>query len=369
MRECTVCQSCFPDPVLVCDRERAETRTTLPIETIVNQRYLLKRRLGSGSVSIVYLATDQNDGSDHALKIIQPELIGQNSTVADHFLLQGRKAFALRHPNILSVTDSGLINNLLPFMTTDLVPGSSLHESLSKGRRISSSEALEYMTAIGAGLAHAHAEGVVHGDLKPRNILIQKQLPVAQAIKIADFGVSALKTGKIHADVKGKSSGILRSPVYLAPEEWSEDGADARSDIYSLGVILYQMLTGDVPFKGKSIPAIMRAHLVQPPPQITGRFPEVSAEIESVVLHALEKDPANRPATVDSFIAELREAVMAQPETNKTIVVSDVVYAEQETRELRPMLSAATQSLLLALGVVLVLTLIGVGVYYSRISQ
>lgn len=369
MRECTVCQSCFPDTVLVCDRERAETRSTLPIDTIVNQRYLLKRRLGSGSVSIVYLATDQTNGSDHALKIVQPELIGQNSTVTEHFLLQARKAFALRHPNIVSVTDSGLINNLLPFMTTGFVVGSSLHESLSKGRRIAPSEALEYMTAIGAGLGHAHAQGVVHGDLKPRNILIQKQLPVARAVRIADFGVSALKSGKIHADLKGKSRGILRSPVYLAPEEWSEEGADARSDIYSLGVILYQMLTGDVPFKGKSIPAIMRAHLVESPPRIAGRFPEISEEIESVVLHALEKDPANRPATVDSFIAALRESVVVQSETDKTIVVSGEADAEEETYEPRPVLSAATQSVLLALGVVLVLTLIGVGVYYSRISQ
>lgn len=369
MRECTVCQSCFPDTILVCDRDRAETRTTLPIETIVNQRYLLKRRLGSGSVSIVYHATDQTDGSDHALKIVQPELIGQNSTVADRFLLQSRKAFALRHPNIVSVTDSGLINNLLPFMTTDFVSGSSLHEVLSKGRRTTTAEAVEYLTAIGAGLAHAHAQGVVHGDLKPRNILIHKGLPVARAIRVADFGVSALKSGKIHADVKGKSSGILRSPVYLAPEEWSEDGADARSDIYSLGVILYQMLTGDVPFKGKSIPAIMRAHLVDPPPRIEGRFPEISTEIENVVLRALEKDPVNRPATVESFVAEFRQAVMVQPEVDHTIVVSNPVYAEAYTPEPRPMLSAATQSLLLALGVVLVLTLIGVGVYYSRISQ
>lgn len=361
MRECTVCHSCFPDSVLVCDNEGAETKTTLPIETIVNQRYLLKRRLGAGSVSVVYLATDKIDHTDHALKIILPELIGQNSTIADHFLLAGRKAFALRHPHIVSVTDSGFINNLLPFLTMDLVVGTSLHELLTKGRRISPVEALAYVTALGAGLAHAHAHDVVHGDLKPRNVLIEKGSSVAGAIKIADFGVSALKSGKIHAHVKGKSSGILRSPVYLAPEEWSEEGADARSDTYSLGVILYQMLTGDVPFKGKSIPAIMRAHLVEPPPPIAGRFPEVSPELESVVLKALEKNPAHRPAIAD-FVEQFRQAVMVRAEPEE-------LQQPVETHEPRSMLSPATQSLLLGLGVVLVLTLIGVGVYYSRISQ
>ena len=367
MRECTVCQSCFPDTVLVCSHDGAETKTTLPIETIVSRRYLLKKRLGTGSMSVVYLATDQSDNTDRALKIVLPEVIGQNPTVSDHFLLQGRKAFALRHANIVSVTDSGLINNLLPFLTMELVAGFSLHEVLTKGRRLSPVEALQYLTALGAGLDHAHANNVVHGDLKPRNVLIQQELSVARAIKIADFGVSALKSGKIHADMKGKSSGVLRSPVYLAPEEWSEEVTDARSDIYSLGVILYRMLAGDVPFKGKSIPAIMRAHLVEAPPPIAGRFPEVSAEIERVVLQALEKDPANRPATVAEFVAAYRQVVMVQPEPEE--IVSNTVYAEQETHEPRPMLSAATQSLLLALGLVLVLTLIGVGVYYSRITQ
>jgi eukaryotic-like serine/threonine-protein kinase len=378
MRECTVCQSCFPDTVAVCNRDGAGTITTLPIKALVNKRYVLEKRIGGGSVSVVYLASDQTDGTECALRIILPDLVGHDSTVSAQFLTLARRAFALRHPNIVSVTDSGLIDDRIPFLTTDFVAGLSLRDTLADRRRLSPAEAVDYMTAIGAGLAHAHASGVVHGDLKPRNILIEKNRALSRAIKIADFGVSVLKSGKIEALAKGKTSGILRSPVYLAPEEWSEEGADTPSDIYSLGVILYQMLVGVVPFKGKSIPAIMRAHLVESPPGIAGRFPGLSSDIERVVLRALEKDPANRPATVESFVEEFRQAVLLSAESdvedtpvdlNRTVLLTVAVDEEEEPREPAPMLSAATQSLLLALGVVFVLALIGVGVYYSRISQ
>ncbi|HEU4713694.1 MAG TPA: serine/threonine-protein kinase [Pyrinomonadaceae bacterium] len=348
---------------------------TLPVDSIVNGRYRLKTRIGSGSVSSVYLATDERDGTDHAVRIISNEIIGNDSAAAESFLFLARDAFALRHPNIVSVTESGLVDNL-PFMRLDLVEGSSLKETLAKRGPLPPAHALEYVTAIGAGLAYAHAHGVVHGDLKPRNILIQNDLPLAKAIRISDFGLSGLKSGKIESTAQEKS-GILRSPLYLAPEEWSEEKSDFRSDIYSLGVILYQMLAGDVPFKGKSIPAIMKAHLMQPPPPIGG---QISADVERVVMHALEKDPANRPPTVEAFIEEFRQAVNggeAAVDLNQTIVLpqgtvnveNDEITVTDEPAELTPSLSAATQSVLLALGVVLVLALIGFGIYYSRTTQ
>lgn len=363
MRECTVCQSCFPDAIAVCERDDAATVTTLPVGPIVNERYLLKKRIRSGSVSIVYLASDRVDGVDRSLKIILPELIGHDATVSERFLLLGRNAFALRHRNIVSVTDSGLIDNLLPFVATEFVIGVSLETIIRLGVT-SAAQAVDYLSAIGAGLAHAHSSGVVHGDMKPRSILVESNQPPLHAIKIDDFGLSVLKSGKLKSPLEGKGSGILRSPVYLAPEEWSEEGGDKRSDIYSLGVILYQMLVGEVPFKGKSIPAIMRAHLVQPPPPIAGRYPGLTSEIERVVLHAIEKDPANRPPTVESFVEEFRQAVMSAAETDEYSQ-----HAEDEPKERTPMMSAAVQSVLLALGVVIVLVLIGAGVYYSRMSQ
>ncbi len=392
MKECTVCQSCFPDSAQTCDRDGSPAKTTLPIEPTIHRRYHLKRRVGAGSVSVVYLAFDETAGAECAVKIILPDSVGHSATVSERFLRQAKDAFALRHPNIVNVTDSGLIDGLLPFIVMDFIPAATLKEVLSGRGPIPPAEALEYLSAIGDGLEFAHVRGIFHGDLKPRNILVQQERPVDEAVKIADFGLSVIKSGKIHEATQGEGSGILRSPLYLAPEEWSEEETDARSDIYSLGVILYQMLTGQVPFKGKSIPAIMKAHLMEPPPRIAERFPVISAAVETVVLHALEKDPAKRPQTVESFVDEFRAAVTGEApvDFDKTIVLKnpepnfdatmvngltedDVDEVEEEFEaefEVGPKpLFGAMQPIMLAAGVVLVIVLIGVGIYYSRMSQ
>ena len=412
MKECTVCQSCFPDSAQTCDRDGSPVKTTLPIDPLINGRYHLKKRVGGGSVSVVYLANEDSAGIERAVKIILPDAVGHSASVAERFLGQAKEAFALRHPNIVNVTDSGLIDGLLPFIVVDFIPAASLKEVLSGRGPLAPAEALEYVSAIGEGLEFAHARGIFHGDLKPRNILVQHERPVAEAIRIADFGLSVIKSGKIHEATQGQGSGILRSPLYLAPEEWSEEESDARSDIYSLGVILYQMLTGQVPFKGKSIPAIMKAHLMEPPPRIAGRFPEISADVETVVLHALEKDPAKRPQTVESFVEEFRTALNDEAgavDFDKTIVLTNASFdvvdhadagddlrqpdfemtivnglAEDEVDEVaeefeeefeedvevgpKPLLGAL-QPFMLAAGVVLVIVLIGIGIYYSRMSQ
>lgn len=376
---------------------------------------------------MVYLAVDQSLGTNHALKIILPDSVGNNAGVAERFLLHAKEAFALHHPNIVNVTESGLIDGLLPYVVMDFIAGASLKEVLATGGPIGPSEAVEYISAIGEGLAFAHARGIVHGDLKPRNILVEQNCPIDEAIKITDFGLSVIKSGKIHGSTQEQGSGILRSPLYLAPEEWSEEESDARSDIYSLGVILYQMLTGEVPFKGKSIPAIMKSHLVDPPPPIAGRFPEITAAVEKVVLHALEKDPANRPQSIERFVEEFRFAVFSESlvretatstdelleegpvDFEKTIVLTnpaniqtevesfdslaqansdpdlrkpefemtiahglsndDLAEVEEESEIGPKPLLAAMQPILLAAGVVLVIVLIGIGVYYSRTSQ
>ena len=160
----------------------------------------------------------------------------------------------------------------------DFIQGVSLRETLKNGGAVAPLSALEYLEAIGNGVASAHAKGIIHGDLKPRNILIEPDRPLSHGIKITDFGLSSIKTGKLRGRVVGKGSGVLRSPLYLAPEEWSEEESDNRSDIYSLGVILYQMLSGRVPFDGKSIPAIMKRHLMDQPPPIAGCSPFVTRE-------------------------------------------------------------------------------------------
>jgi serine/threonine-protein kinase len=344
--------------VETCERDGAATKPTLAIDQLVAQRYRLLKRLGRGSISVVYQALDEHSGTECALKIILPEYAGNNAADRTSFLSHAANAFALRHPHIAAVTDAGMIGESFPFLVMDLITGPSFDRVLSRSGGLSPWAAFEYLNAIGAALSHAHAKGIVHGDLKPRNILLVDEQSGAEAIRITDFGLAAIKAGKLQGAAP-EASGVVRSPMYLAPEEWSEEQSDARSDIYSLGVILYHMLTGAAPFDGKSNAAIMKSHLKDPPPPFAGRFAGVTVEIENAVLHALEKEPAKRPASVDEFVSEFRDALASAP--------PDYGVAEDVVRENR--WATVVQPILLALGVVLVITLIGIGVYYSRMSQ
>ena len=359
MRECTACKFCFPDRQETCERDGAPTKPTLPIDRLVKQRYRLVKRLGRGSISVVYHAIDEHSGTEHALKLILPEYVGNNASIANSFLSQAKTAFALRHPNIVAVTDYGLIDGSFPFIVMDLVAGLSLDHMLSRSGPLSPAAAFEYLQAIGEGLSYAHSAGIVHGDLKPRNMLIENR--GGNAVKLTDFGLAAIKAGKLDGPAQ-ETSGVLRSPLYLAPEEWSEERSDTRSDIYSLGAVLYHMLTGAPPFSGKSNAAIMKSHMRDVPPPFADRFPSATVEIEKIILQALEKDPARRPASVEEFVNDFGAALADEPVDYEAVQVEDEVLIASRW-------STTIQPILLALGVVLVITLIGVGVYYSRMSQ
>lgn len=334
MKECPACRTCFADEVEACDQDNQPTRLTLRIDNLINGRYELIRRVGNSSVSVVYFAIDLVSQSEHAVKIILPEFIGEDRKTAECFISEATAPSVLSHPNIVRITDSGLLTGFLPFLVMDFIKGSSLHEALSNGP-LAPALALEYVSTIGKALDAAHQRQIVHGDLKPRSILIEQDRPIPEAIRITDFGFSTIKSGKLQGAVAKKST-VLRSPLYLAPEEFSEEVSDYRSDIYSLGVILYEMLAGDVPFRGKSIPSIMKRHLLDTPASIAGRSPGVTPEMERVVMHALEKDPGRRPRSMAEFVEEFENAVrtcespdgkeaamnLAGPRLEETLVVS-----------------------------------------------
>jgi serine/threonine-protein kinase len=280
----------------------------MPFDVVLHNRYRLVKRIGQRSISVVYLADDQTLHAKCAIKIILPELIGDDQSSSDRLLVAATATSVITHPNLVKISDSGKLACRVPFLCMEFVSGTNLQDELAASGPIEPTHALEYMLPICSGLAVVHRRDITHGDLKPRSILISSD---PRLVKISDFGMSLLKSGKLYgpqAEAKAKGSGMLRSPLYLAPEEWSEEKTDSRSDIYSLGVMLYQMLTGNVPFKGKSAAAIMKQHLMDLPPPIT-KLPGISPELEEVVMHALAKDPNDRPPTVEEFIAELQFVV------------------------------------------------------------
>jgi serine/threonine protein kinase/formylglycine-generating enzyme required for sulfatase activity len=318
MRECSTCHSCFADDVLHCPYDGVATMQTLVGDAILDSRYQLEKRLGQGGMGVVFKARHIFLKTQHAIKIILPDLVGNDPNLVTRFRQEALAAAAIRHQNIIAVTDFGVVRGTMPFLVMEFVQGRSLQELMAEEGAMPAARAFEIMQPICSGIAAAHRQKIVHRDLKPLNVMIQDDLAIAEGTKILDFGLAKIKSGELLGSfIAAQTTGLMGSPFYMAPEQWSDEPPDARADIYSLGVMLYQMLCGEVPFKGSSIPAIMKKHVTADVPTLASKGAEVPPQIEAVVRHALEKEPAYRTASADDFIGELGAAMEAASATLK----------------------------------------------------
>ena len=281
-------------------------------DPILDGRYQLERRLGQGGMGIVYKARHIFLKTQHAIKIILPDLVGNDPNLVTRFRQEALAAAAIRHQNIIAVTDFGVVRGTMPFLVMEFVQGKSLQDLMAEEGAMGPVRAFELMQPICSGIAAAHRQKIVHRDLKPLNVMIQEGIPIAEGTKILDFGLAKIKSGELLGSfVAAQTTGLMGSPFYMAPEQWSDEPPDTRADVYSLGVMLYQMLCGEVPFKGNSIPAIMKKHLTAEVPTFASHGIDVPPQIEAVVRHALEKEPEYRTNSADDFLSELRDAMTA----------------------------------------------------------
>lgn len=345
MKECPACHRCFPDKVNHCPSDGDKLKFLINLDTTLDERYLLEKKLGQGGMGLVFKAHHKFIKTQHAIKVIIPDLVGNDPSLTARFRQEAMAAAAIRHPNTVSVTDYGIAGGTMPYLVMEFVEGRSLHDILIQRKRLSPEEATEIMLAVCAGVAAAHRQGIVHRDLKPLNIMLRPGEPPAECLKVLDFGLAKIKSGELLGSfVAAQTQGMMGSPFYMAPEQWGDDDIDVRADIYSLGVILYQMLAGDVPFKGKSVPSIMSAHLKAQLTPLSERGVEVPEALEGAVKHALEKEPARRPASVEEFMAELRAAM---PNLNgdapvREVGVSTIQIGVTDTAGLRSQKGAQT---------------------------
>jgi serine/threonine protein kinase len=320
MRECPVCYTCYPESVDQCPTDGRATFHSLPGGVAI-ERYVLERRLGEGGMGIVYKAHHQFLKKPLALKIIRRDLVGNDPSFSTRFHQEAMTAAAINHPNIIGVSDFGFLEESIPFIVMEFVEGDSLQDVMNREGPFTPAKALEYMRVIASAVAAAHARGIVHRDLKPLNIMILNSgSSPGEQIRILDFGLAKIKSDLFGSFVGAETTGIIGSPYYMAPEQWNDEEPDKKCDIYSLGIMLHQMLAGDVPFKGSGIPAIMRHHLMTLPPPLANSESGISAQVEEVVHHALEKQRENRTASAEEFIDELEKAVAAEgkPKPKKT---------------------------------------------------
>ena len=318
MKECPTCRTCFPDDVNHCPADGAETSSSIQGEPILDGRYQLEKRLGQGGMGVVYKARHIFLKTQHAIKIILPDLVGNDPNLTTRFRQEALAAAAIRHQNIIAVTDFGVVRGTMPFLVMEFVQGRSLQDIMSDEGAMTPMRAFELIQPICAGIAAAHRQKIVHRDLKPLNVMLQDGVPVNEGAKILDFGLAKIKSGELLGSfIAAQTTGLMGSPFYMAPEQWSDDPPDARADIYSLGVMLFQMLCGEVPFKGSSIPAIMKKHLTLEVPSLASKGIDVPPQLEAAIRHALEKEPQYRTASADEFVGELRAAMATASATLK----------------------------------------------------
>jgi non-specific serine/threonine protein kinase len=259
-------------------------------------RYRIERELGAGGMATVYLAEDVRHGRKVALKVLRPELLAAGGH--ERFLREIRTTANLRHPHILPLFDSGEAGGSL-FYVMPYVEGESLRDRLRREVQLPLAEALRIAEEVADALSYAHAHGVVHRDIKPENILLGGGHAV-----VADFGIAQAVSAS--GDERLTMTGVaIGTPHYMSPEQWTDETVDARSDLYALGCMLYEMLAGSPPFTGPTAVAVMAGHAAHPVPSLRAACPDVSGPVAAAVERALAKTPAERFQTVEEWRAAL----------------------------------------------------------------
>jgi serine/threonine protein kinase len=315
-------------------------------ETVVNNRYSILRTLGSGGMAKVYLAHDEVLDRDVALKVLR-EQFAEDDEFVERFKREAQNAAALSHPNIVQVYDRGKAGDDASYIAMEYVPGGALKERISWGGPLDPGVAASIALQIAEALNAAHERGVIHRDIKPQNILLT---PAGDA-KVADFGIARAAS----ATTISQRSVVLGTASYMSPEQAMGEPVGPASDLYSLGVVLYEMLTGELPYTAESPVAVSMKHVnepLRPPREVNPRIPE---DVNALVVKLLAKDADDRYASAPELVEDLRRV----RDGLSPVAAGGARVRTQATRPLpatrgrrrRPWILAATLALLIMLGV------------------
>ncbi|HEX6306860.1 MAG TPA: protein kinase [Longimicrobiales bacterium] len=290
--------------------------------------YVLEREIGHGSAAVVYAARDLKHGRAVALKVLRPEVV--NALGTRRFLQEIRTTARLSHPNILPLFDSGEAGEFL-YYTMPLVRGESLRDRMVRQGRMPLHVALPLLRQIASALTYAHSERIVHRDIKPENVLIGDQ----EHVWVADFGLARALATASDQRLTGTAMAV-GSPLYISPEQAAgQTDVDARSDIYSLGCITFELLCGEPPFTAATVPALLARHMSEPPPSIRACCPSLPAGIDDVLGRALAKDRTRRFADAVEFAGMLELQVdrraPAAPAAGASPVAAPVAVPERDS--------------------------------------
>jgi eukaryotic-like serine/threonine-protein kinase len=292
------------------------------IDTLFDGRYRIQRKLGAGGMADVYLAEDQELGRRVAIKILNGRHANDGQFI-ERFRREAKNAAALNHPNIVSIYDRGEAEDTY-YIAMEFLDGRSLKELIVSRGAAPVNVAIEYARQILAALRFAHRHGIVHRDIKPHNVLVDGD----GRVKVTDFGIARAGTSQMT-----ETGSIVGTAQYLSPEQARGGEVDPRSDLYSLGVVLYELLTGKTPFEGDTPVEVAMKHLSNPPKPPSKLRPDVSPDLDMVVLRALAKDPDDRYQNADEMEADLERVSRGAKVSAATV--------DSATQVLRPPVPAA----------------------------
>ncbi len=332
------------------------------MERVFADRYEVEGRIGAGGMAEVWRGHDRVLNRTVAIKTLLPQFASDASFV-DRFRREAQAAARLNHAGIVSVYDSGTDGDT-PYIVMEFIEGRTLADYLGSGKTIPPMEAAKIAQDIAESLAVAHAQGVIHRDIKPANVMVTRDGKVL----VMDFGIARLITGP---ETAPQTSAVLGTASYLSPEQAQGQPVDARTDIYALGVVLYEMLTGRPPFTGDSPMAIAYKQVNATPPAPSAANPDVPPELDAVVMRALSKNPANRYQSGKEFADDLERAriggqVMATPLLPVGGEATQVISRPQQTSVLPPVQGepgGSRKAWVGALLAILVMALLAAGAY------
>jgi serine/threonine-protein kinase len=305
---CPKCGKSFPTTVRICPDDGTvlehPTMASAPTGVVLDAKYRLDSMIAEGGMGSVYKATHVMLGKTVAIKLIKSAIV-TSPEIVRRFQREARAATALNHPNIVSVYDLGQTADGTLYIAMEFIDGPSLKSVIQAGRGIPAPRTIAILRQVASALAVAHRANIIHRDLKPQNIMLAKGHDGAEQAKLVDFGIAKTFEEGTELTMAGHALG---TPYYMSPEQIEGKPVDARSDLYALGIILYEMLVGEVPFADQSTPAVLVKQLKERPAAPSIKNPSVPPMLEAIALRCLEKDPALRFQSVDEFATALGEA-------------------------------------------------------------